>query len=419
MLITTIIGKLGHDVMNQKMSELNVSKFRMLLLIVGIILIAANLRPFITGVGPLIDVIKTSTGMSNALAGTLTTIPLLGFAIFSPLAPWIARKLGIEMTLAMSLLVLTIGILIRSLHSSVWLFLGMILGGIGIAMGNVLLPGLIKRDFSERVGMVTGIYSVSMFIFAALASGISVPLSKVGNWGWQGSLAIWGILSVLTLILWLPQLKREHKPGKQQRSQVNLWGSGLAWSVTILMGMQSLLFYASIAWLSDLLQDHGLSATSAGWMLSLMQFVGMPTSFIVPILAGKFTSQRGFIVIISLLFFVGYLGLILAGSVMVWLWIVMIGIAGGAAVSLALTLFGLRTRRAEEAASLSGMAQSIGYLLSALGPVLFGVLHDITHGWTSPLVFLLIMTALLFIFGLRAGSPQFIQEKGLQEEENH
>ncbi|GGE33649.1 putative transporter YycB [Pullulanibacillus camelliae] len=405
--------------MNQKHADVHTSKVGALLLIIGVILIAANLRTSITGVGPLIDVIKASTGMSNALAGMLTTIPLIAFALFSPLAPWFARKLGIETTLAAGLLVITIGILIRCLHSSAWLFVGMLLAGIGITMGNVLLPGLIKRDFSENVGIMTGIYSVAMNVFAALASGISVPLSKVGGWGWQGSLMSWGILSLLAFIVWLPQLKKKHFPKQQQRPKVSLWRSGLAWSVTLFMGLQSLLFYSNVAWLSELLQGYGLSATSAGWMLSLMQFVSLPASFIVPILAGRFSSQRGLIVLISAMFFVGFLGLILIGSLATWLWVVLIGIAGGAAISLALTLFGLRTKHADDAANLSGMAQSLGYLLAAIGPFLFGLLHDLTHGWTSPLVLLLVMTVLLLIFGLKAGSPQFIQAKSQQKEEVH
>ncbi|GGH77511.1 CP family cyanate transporter-like MFS transporter [Pullulanibacillus pueri] len=401
---------------NHNNSATSRTKLSTFLLVLGIIFVAANLRTAITGVGPLIDVIKEDTGLSSVLAGMLTTFPLLAFAVFSPLAPGIARKMGIELTLALGLVVITAGILIRYVDSSITLLIGMLLAGIGITMGNVLLPSLIKRDFPGNVGLMTGIYSMSMNICAAIASGISVPISHVNGFGWRGSLVSWSILSIVAFIIWLPQLRNRHVP-KHVASQTKLSTSSLAWAVTLFMGLQSLLFYSNVAWLPELLQSRGLSAGTAGWMLSLMQFVSLPASFIIPVLAGKFENQRRIIFFTFLLFLIGYIGLLSNGTTLTWLWVILIGVAGGAAISLALALFGLRTENANDAARLSGMAQSVGYLLAAVGPLLFGLFHDMSHSWTLPLIMLIVATLLLLFLGLKAGNNEVITAPNQKREQ--
>lgn len=377
------------------------------MLILGIILVAANLRAAITGVGPLVNDICRDTGLSTALAGMLTALPLVAFAVVSPVAPVIARRIGIEYALGASMALLTIGIVLRCIGSEVGLFLGMLLAGVGIAMGNVLLPSLIKRDFPTQVGLMTGLYSISMNVWAAIASGISVPISQVVDIGWRGSMMSWAILSIVSILIWLPQLRQRHIP-KKAESTVNVWKSGLAWQVTFFMGLRSFVFYVSVAWLPDLLQTRGMSETTAGWMLSLLQFASLPASFIVPVIAGKRSSQRSLVVFIILLFLIGYVGLISGVNALNWLWIVLIGVAGGAVISLALAFFGLRSRSSDEAAKLSGMAQSIGYLLAAFGPILIGIVHTALDSWTVPLFILVVAIVLLFIFGMGAGRNAYI-----------
>ncbi|WP_311794888.1 CynX/NimT family MFS transporter [Alicyclobacillus acidiphilus] len=381
------------------------------LLVLGIILIAANLRAAITGVGPLINDICHDTGLSTTWAGMLTTLPLVAFAVVSPLAPAIARRIGIELALGASMGLLTVSIVMRCVTSQSGLFVGMFLAGAGIAMGNVLLPSLIKRDFPTQVGLMTGLYSISMNVWAAIASGISVPIAHLAHVGWRGSMMSWAILSLVSILIWLPQLRSRHIPQKINAT-VNVWRSGLAWQVTLFMGLQSFVFYVSIAWLPDILQSRGMSETSAGWMLSLLQFVSLPTSFIVPVIAGKRASQRGFVGVTALLFLVGYAGLLSGINALDWLWIVLIGVAGGAAISLALSFFGLRSRSSDEAAQLSGMAQSIGYLLAATGPMLIGFLHNTLGSWTIPLLILMMAIVLLFTFGMGAGRDAYIRPAG-------
>jgi MFS transporter, CP family, cyanate transporter len=384
-------------------------RVRTLLLILGVVLVASNLRASITAVGPLIGQIVTETGISNTLAGMLTALPLLSFAALSLLAPKIARHLGMEYTLFASLFVLTAGIFIRWFPSVVALFIGTGVLGLAIAMGNVLLPSLIKREFPQRIGLLTGGYSVAMNGWAAIASGVSVPLAKGLNLGWRNALLCWSILSICAIVAWLPQLRVRHQDAKSAgSSHYFLLRSSLAWQVTLFMGLQSTGFYATVAWIPAILHDRGISVTAAGWMLSLMQFVSLPVTFIVPVLAGRMTNQRGIVIAISVLFLGGYACLLIGGTMLVTLAIILIGLGQGASISLALTFFGLRTSNARQAAELSGMAQSLGYLLAAVGPVLFGFLHDRTHSWTGTIMALIVASVLQLIVGLGAGRNEVL-----------
>ncbi|AWB46202.1 MFS transporter [Paenibacillus sp. CAA11] len=381
------------------------------LLVLGVILVATTLRAPITSVGPLADTIGAESGISHTMTGMLTTLPLLAFAFFSPLAPRLARRLGMELTMFFGLILLVAGILLRYLPAVWCLFAGTALLGVAIALNNVLLPGLIKREFPHRVGMMTGIYSFSMNALAAVASGISIPLANNPSLGWRGALVSWVALAVLAVLLWLPQLRIKHIPAEAAlhgaRKQ-SLWTAPLAWVITLVMGLQSLTFYVGIAWLPEILQGLGLSAASAGWMLSLMQFASLPFSFILPLIAGRLRSQRGLALGVGLLFIISYAGLLWGSPSLVGLWVVLLGIAGGASFSLVVMLFALRSRTAQQAAELSGMAQSVGYLLAATGPALFGLIHDVTRSWTLPLLALLVTSVLILLFGLKAGKPGYV-----------
>ncbi len=382
-------------------------------LLIGIIFIASTLRSPLTSVGPLISSIRDSLAISNVLAGFLTTIPLLAFALISPFAPKIARRFGMELTLFVSLILLTAGIIIRSLGTTPNLLIGTFLIGLAIAFGNVLLPGLIKLNFPLHIGLITGIYSVSMNLSASIAVGVSVPLAHGTQFGWEGALGIWALLTFIALLVWLPQLKNKRLPDSvkmpaEKAKSPTLWRSPLAWSVTFFMGFQSLIFYTTSAWMPEVLKTQGISPDSAGWMVSLLQFSQLPMTFIVPILAGKVKDQRWIVVGVAILYLMGYGGIMVGGTALVPLWMIMIGIAGGAAFGLSMMFFSLRTRTPHEAADLSGMAQSFGYALAAIGPVLFGLLHDFTSGWTVPMLIIIGATLIVLLSGMKAGKNAFV-----------
>ncbi|MEK5039356.1 MFS transporter [Sporosarcina sp. FSL K6-3457] len=381
------------------------------LLLIGVVFIAMTLRSPLTVVGPIISSIRDSLGISNVLAGFLTTIPLLAFAIISPFAPKLARRFGMELTLFGSLILLTAGIIIRSLGTIPTLLIGTFLLGLAIAFGNVLLPSLIKLSFPLQIGLMTGIYSVSMNLSASIAVGVSVPLAQT-TFGWQGALGMWSILAFIALLVWLPQLKNKRLAAAPEvsvaKKTIPLWRSPLAWSVTLFMGFQSLLFYTTSAWLPEVLKAQGISADNAGWLVSLLQFSQLPITFIIPIIAGKVKDQRMIVVGVTALYIIGYGGVLVGITSLTALWMIMIGLAGGAAFGLAMMFFTLRTRTPQEAANLSGMAQSFGYALAAVGPVLFGLLHDFTAGWTVPMFILIFASVIVLLSGMSAGKNVFI-----------
>lgn len=382
------------------------------MLVVGIIFIGANLRAPLTSVGPLVGTIRDDLGISNTLAGMITTLPLLAFALLSPFAPKLARRFGMPQVLFVAVILLTIGIVLRSSAGAAALFVGTALMGLSISVCNVLLPSLIKQKYPHKIGVMTGIYSVSMNLCGAIASGISVPFATQLHLGWSGALGIWAILALAACVLWIPQLRKERQKtatvSSAESGRTNIWKSLLAWQVTLFMGLQSMVFYVIITWLPEILEERGIGSSSAGWILSIMQLAVLPFTFIVPILAGRMKSQRFLVFLTALFFLLGTGGILFGSSSLVLLWAVCIGIASGSAFSLAMMFFGLRTRTTHEAAELSGMAQSVGYLLAAVGPTLFGFLHDSTHSWTPPLILLAAASLLIFVFGLGAARNSYV-----------
>ncbi|NEY19791.1 MFS transporter [Bacillus ginsengihumi] len=373
------------------------------------------MRPAITSVGPVVRSIREDLHLSNGVAGFITTLPLISFALISPLAPKIAQKLSNELTLLLSLLILIFGICLRYIPTPATLFIGTALIGIGIAIANVLLPSLIKHKFPAKVGIMTSLYSTFMGCFAALASGITVPLAQGLHLGWRKALFVWGILVIIAIVIWLPQLqsretfRRKVTTGGNNRS---VWSSGIAWQVTFFMGLQSFLFYSTIAWLPEILNSHGLSMASAGWMLSIMQFISLPAAFITPIVADKMNNQITIVVGIDIFYMAGLLGLQWGGNtILLTIWIFLIGLAQGASISLALAMIGLRSENAKQAGDLSGMAQSAGYLLAAIGPIFIGFLFDQTNTWSLPIYMLIFVSIIMLIAGIGAGRNQYLFKK--------
>lgn len=389
-------------------------------LMAGIIFVAFNLRPAITSVGPLIGAIRDETGISNSAAGLLTTLPLVAFALLSPFVPRIAQKLGSEWSILLGLTILGAGIAARSLGMLPPLYIGTVLIGLGVGLCNVLLPGMVKEKFPQKVGLLTGIYTFSMGICAGLAPGFSIPLAENLGLGWRLSLGVWTILIFIAIIVWLPQIRERKKKTaapKVSAPKGSIWSSPIAWQVTLFMGLQSMVYFSATTWLPEILHSQGREIAAAGWMVTVLQFSGLPVNFIIPVLADRLPNQKGIALGIGLFTFAGLMGLLMnVNAIISNISIVLLGIGLGAAISHSLTLIGLRAENAKQAASLSGMAQSVGYLLAGAGPILIGSLYDLFHSWTVPLIFLMIITAIFTISGIGAGRDQFVLQ-GVQHKQ--
>ncbi|MBM7571161.1 CynX/NimT family MFS transporter [Aquibacillus albus] len=395
-----------------KINGRNNQKFTKIILIVSIILVAFNLRPAITSVGPLIGIIKDDLHLANWNAGLITSLPLLAFATMSPIAPKIANRFGNERTLLLGLMILFLGIVTRSIALTITLYIGTTLVGLGIAICNVLLPGLIKGKYPEKIGLMTSVYTTSMSILAAAGSGLSVPLAKGLDLGWQKSLLSWALLTGISIIVWIILIKiqtNEETKRIYEPSATKLLSSMVAWQVTLFMGLQSFLFYVTIAWLPEILHHSGFSIVTGGWLLSYMQFISLPATFLTPILAGRVKNQQGIVIGIGVLAITGYSGLLIGGTLSImFLWITLIGCALGSSISLSLVLLGLRSTNSRQAAELSGMAQSFGYLLASIGPISIGFIYDVTSNWSIPLITIIILAVCLIIFGLGAGRNKYV-----------
>lgn len=378
-------------------------------LIAGIICIAFNLRPSLATVGPLVGQIRLDTNLPNALLGLLTTLPLLAFGVISMFTSLLTRRWGIETTLAGALFLLISGTLIRIYEPPLALFGGTIFIGIGIAFGNVLLPSLIKRDFPGKKGTMTSLYSGVLGIGATLGAGLSIPLASITSWRW--ALGAWAIPAVVALLVWIPQLKFQTRPPTNRSFSIalkKLGNSMLAWQVALFMGLQSLAFYIILAWLPEILQNRGMSPAQAGWMLSLSQGTGVIGGIIIPLWAEKRRKQHNIIWALTFLELLSLFGLIIPDAPFTAAWVSLIGFTLGGSFGLALLFIVLRAGDTETATELSGLAQSIGYLLAAAGPTLFGLLHDISETWVVPLTMLFVVLIGKLVFGLGAAKPQQI-----------
>ncbi|GIO23541.1 MFS transporter [Oceanobacillus sp. J11TS1] len=398
------------------------NRYYIFLLLLAILLIAATLRSPITSVGPLIPFFRDELGASNALIGLVNTLPLLAFGLFSPFVPRISSKFGMEFTLLIAMLCLSFGVFIRASGGIELLLFGTLLVGMAIAVGNILMPGLIKSTFPYRLGLMTGLYSVSMNLFGALASGISVPIASVTGFDWRNAMQIWSILSlvaVVILLLRLPAMRSARKKVfvdvKSQPSKA-IFKSKIAWAVTFFMGLQSLIPYSLFTWLPDILITKGFNESEAGWLIAIYQVGLIPTTFIAPILAGRMQNQRLIGCSAGLLFFFGLLGVAFTSShLIIIIFLILTGIGAGTAFSLAMMFFVLRTSTVMESAQLSSMAQSVGYIVASIGPLFLGTIADKTEGWTVP--FIILMTAALCIafLGTVAGKDQKISFEAAKE----
>lgn len=354
----------------------------------SLVMIAFNLRPVFSSASALLPEIRESFGLSPTGASLLTTLPVVCLGLFSPLAPRLARRIGTERTLLAVVLLLALGTAARGTSSVPLLFFGTALAGACIAVGNVLLPGLVKRDFPDRAALVTGWYTMALCAGAAAGAGLTIPFEAALGGSIEGALAIWAVPALVVAVLWFPQVMATRKRARGATYAVKgMWGDRLAWHVTLFMGLQSALAYCVFGWLVPILRARGLDGVTAGAIVSVSVMVQAAACLIAPHLAVRGKDQRLINVALCVIAVTALLGLQFAPLSTVWVWAVLQGIGQGGLIAVALTVIVLRTQDSHSAAQLSGMAQCVGYTLAAIGPLIVGLIRSWTgsFAWSAVL----------------------------------
>lgn len=378
------------------------------LLLLGLVLVALNLRPALSSMAPLLGDVSRSLGLSGSQAGLLTTLPVLCLGLFAPLAPMLARRFGSERVILGILLCLAGGIALRSASGTFGLFAGSLIAGASIGVIGVLLPGIVKRDFPAHAGSLMGVYTMALCLGAALAAGATVPLSHVFGDNWALGLGFWLVPAIVAALFWLPQARQGHGAHRVAFRVRGLWRDPLAWQVTLYMGLQSSLAYIVFGWLPSILIGRGLSPTEAGLVLSGSVIVQLVSALTAPMLATRGQDQRLAILVVMALTLAGLFGCLYAPLGGLWGWAAVLGIGQGGTFALALTLIVLRSRDAHVAANLSSMAQGVGYTLASLGPFAVGLVHDLSGGWNAVGWIFVVVGAGAVFFGLKAGRTQYV-----------
>ncbi|OZM77305.1 MFS transporter [Pseudonocardia sp. MH-G8] len=379
------------------------------LLVVGVALAAMNLRPAVTSMAAMLGEVRADLGASAIWASTLTAVPTLCFGLAAIAAPAIGRRFGMARAVGLSLVVLTGGLLLRVLDGP-WVVLGgTFIAAAGIAIGNVLIPVVVKESFPGQVGRVTGIYTAALAAGGGIGAALTPPLEQLFG-GWRAAVAAWAVLSLAALVVWWRAAR--HEPagvtvGDAPPPRRNLMRSPLAWAVTGFFGLQALFAYVTMGWLAELFVSEGIARTEAGLMLAVISLIGIPISLVLPPIALARRSQSGWISGLATVSLLGVFGLLIAPTAAPWAWTLLLGVGMGV-FPLGLGVIALRTRTAADTAGLSAMAQSIGYLISSVGPFLFGVLHGTTGGWAVSLWMLVVVLLLEIVLGWIVGRPRYV-----------
>ncbi|MEU4835043.1 MFS transporter [Streptosporangium sp. NPDC023615] len=375
-------------------------------LVAGFVLASLNLRPALAGISPVLDEIMGDLGLSAAGGGAITTVMVVCLGVLGPLAPLLARRFGLDRTLLAGLLLVAAGVILRGTGSVPALYAGAAVAGTAIAVMNVVMPGVVKQHFPGRVGPFTAVYVSGLVLGAAAASGLAVPLERATGYGWREVTAMAAIPALAAAALWLPQaLRRPVRPETAPRPFALLLRTRVTWYVTAYMGLQSLTFYIMLAWLPTIFQEAGLPADQAGYLLSLTNLAQVAATLTVPVLAGRARSQVVYVTAATVLTVAGYLGVLVAPATLPWLWMIILGVGQGASIALALLIITLRAPDPVSVTALSAVAQSFGYTLAALGPLLVGALRESSGGWTLPLLAGLAACGLQLAAGFAAGRP--------------
>jgi CP family cyanate transporter-like MFS transporter len=370
------------------------------LAVAAVVVLAFNMRTAIAEIPPVLP----DLGLSSAGQSILATVPVVCFGLAALAAPALRARLGEERGLLLVLAILLAGVLVRAAWPSGGLFPGTVLVGCAIAVMNVLIPSLVRRRFPGHVGLMTGVYTTALVAGASLAAATTVPLRDAADGSLHVALGIWAVPIALALLVWLPQRRHRALPAiAGGREAIRALGrSRVAWFVTVFMSMQSLLYYAPLSWLPAIHRDQGIDPATAGFLLSLLNLISIPTTFLAPVVAHRMADQRKAVAGCVALTAIGLLGIMLAPSSTAVVWVVILGLGQGAGLSLALLMIVLRAGDDHTAARLSSMAQGFGYLLAATGPLVMGLLHAATGAWTVPLAWLVALCGVQLVAGLGA-----------------
>ena len=388
------------------------------IILLGIIFLGMILRTPITSVGAIIGPLKKLLEINNTVAGLITTIPLIAFAIFSPLVTKISNKIGLEKTIFLATIVASIGLLLRFYINTSIFFVTTFIIGVGITVGNVLLPGLTKKYFPENLGVMTGFYAVVMNISASIAAGISYPIlnTNIGGEKFSTGLAvnIWLIISVLNIVIYaiITKNSKSERIEDKKAGGKGYLRSLKMWSVMLSMGLQSALFYCSVSWFAEIMISKGFTPSEAGLLLSISQFAQFPSTFLVPVLAEKIKNKLIIPIFITLGYVASLIGMVyIQGNfALMTIYIVLFALAGGGSFSYVMYLFSAKSKNEEEAADISGLAQAGGYWLAAIFPPLLGYIRDVLN-WDVAIYILIVTASLLFITLLHSSSKGNIIEK--------
>ncbi|MEO7349065.1 MAG: MFS transporter [Terrimesophilobacter sp.] len=393
-----------------------------MIVLLGIVLVSSNLRTAATSLSPIVGEVSRDIPLGAAGLGVLGMLPPLTFAAAGIFAPRLARRLGLEASIVVAIVAMIAGFSARAVASEYWgLFAGTLLALAAAGAGNILLPPIVKRYFPDRIGLITSLYATAVAVGIALPPIVAYPIAASAHW--RMSLAVWAMLAIVSLPPWiavLVQRRRSLRAALDTAPELEepepallgrIWHSRVAWAITMVFALTSFQAYALFAWLPQLLVDQvGVSALEAGLLLGAWGLLGMVASFIAPILVARLSNVGWVMHVGAAGFFFGYLGLLLAPGVSPWLWIALCGV-GQIIFPACLALINLRTKTHEGSIALSGFAQAIGYLIAALGPLLVGLLHDITGGWVASLSLMCGAAVLFVYFGVVLRTPRFVEDE--------
>ncbi|MQA12682.1 MAG: MFS transporter [Pseudonocardiaceae bacterium] len=385
------------------------------LLLTAIVLTGVNLRTAVTTVGPLLEELQRGLGMSPGVAGLLTTLPVVCFAVLGSVTPALVRRFGEQAVVAGALAVTSAGLLARALAGSVWVFLLMsVLALAGGAVGNVVLPALVKRHFPERTGAVVAAYTTALAAGQAAGAALAVPVARfAGEQGWRLGIGIWAAMAALAVLPWLPLLAvrrdRDGTAGVAPRS-TGLAHTRLAWALALFFGTQSAQAYIVFGWFAQFFRETGVSAARAGLLAASVSVLVIPMSLLVPSLAGRMRTQRPIVLVLTACCVLAYIGMLTAPVAGAWLWMLLVGLGLGL-FPLALTMIGLRARSAATTGALSAFVQGIGYVLAGTGPLLVGVLRGVTGGWGAPFALMFALCAVMIIVGWYAAGDRYVEDE--------